>query len=176
MRPLLHAVLAGLLAACSRAVPMGPPSAAHAVAVTTDVLVADSVGGLLLERLVESESRARDADSLFAAEAIAVADGAVRFGAPRLAGAMPGGRVQLVSTRIAASGAFVWGVIEYRWMPPMGGGLVRQGLATIVIGRQRDEAWRILHLHSSSPPPEGSNAPRPTSPDTDGDAGRAGGA
>ena len=176
MRMCVAVAVAGLLAACSRAVPMGPPSAANAVAVTTDVLVADSVGGVLLERLLEGESRGRDPDSLFAAEAITIADGSVRLGAPRLAGAMPGGRVQLISTRIAASGAFAWGVIEYRWMPPVGGGLLRQGLATIMIGRQRDGAWRILHLHSSSPPPEGGNTPRPTSPDTAGDAGRAGGA
>lgn len=163
------------LPACSRAVPAGGPSAVNAVAVTTDVLVADSIGGALLDQLVRAESSGREPDSLLAAETIAIADGVPRLGVPRLAGALPGGRVQLVSTRIAASGAFVWGVIEYRWVPGPGGGLVRPGLATIVIGRQRDGGWRILHLHSSSPALEGTDPPRPTSPDTEGDAGRAGG-
>jgi hypothetical protein len=167
--------LVGLAAACSRAVPAGAPSAVHAVAVTPEALVADSIGTALLGRLVEAESRLREPDTLFAPSAIVIADGTPRLGVPRLAGVALGGQVQLVSTRIAASGAFVWGVIEYRWMPTFGRGLMRPGLATIVIGHQRDGGWRILHLHSSSPPIEGPDAPRPAPSETGDDAGRAGG-
>ncbi|HRP07729.1 MAG TPA: nuclear transport factor 2 family protein, partial [Gemmatimonadales bacterium] len=61
--------------------------------------------------------------------------------------------VQLVTSQVSTSGAFVWGVIEYRWLPMFDTDAVRSGVATIVIARLKDGTWRIVHLHSSSPTP-----------------------
>lgn len=171
-RPALAALVAAALG-CAAA---PPPQPAMVTPVTTslEALEADSVADAFIARLVASESALEEPDSLFANEALVVADGELRRSVPRLAGVGLGGALHLVTTRVSASGAYVWGVIEYRWLPMFESDAVRVGVATVVIARLRDGSWRIVHLHSSSPTPL-PLTPRPEPPDTMGDPGRGGG-
>lgn len=166
--------LALLLAACGGAPPpQGMPTTAPQVTATMEAMQADSVADLFIGRLVESERTLEEPDTLFADDAMVIADGEPRSSVPRLAGVGLGGTLQLVTTRVSTRGAFVWGVVEYRWLPMLEGDAVRVGVATLIIAKLPDGSWRIVHLHSSSPPPP--DAPRPEPPDSMGDPGRGGG-
>jgi hypothetical protein len=127
---------------------------------------------VFIDEVIRSESTLDEPDSLFAIDALVIADGEARRSAPRLAGVGLGGSLQLVTTRAAARGAFVWVVMEYRWLPMFESDALRVGVATLIVSRLRDGNWRIVHLHSSSPVPQ---MPQPGSPDTLGDPGRGGG-
>jgi hypothetical protein len=105
---------------------------------------------------------------------VVIADGELRGSLPRLAGVGIGGRVQLVTSQVSTSGAFVWGVMEYRWIPLFESDALRVGVASVVIARRRDDSWRIVHLHSSSPAAERPEAPRPAPSDTLDSPGRGG--
>lgn len=165
-RPLVALVLTGV-AACTTALPRSQPTVGPGMTATIGALEADSVGNLLLARLLDAENRLVEPDTLFAPEAIVVADGEPRISTPRLASSRVGGQIQLVSTRLSARGGFVWGVFEYRWVPRFSSDALSQGLATIVIGLQSDGGWRILHLHSSSPSDPTGNASTPGTPGID---------
>lgn len=159
------------LAACSRNLPLETvPTATPQVTATMDALQADSVADSFISRLLESESDLAEPDSLFGSDATVFADGEPRGSVPRLAGVGLGGTVQLVTSRVATRGAFVWGVIEYRWLPMFDTDAMRVGVATLVIARLPDGSWRIVHLHSSSPRPP--DTPQPEPPDSLGDPGR----
>lgn len=129
---------------------------------------ADSIAELLIDRLMTSESDLTESDSLYAAAAITIANGALRNQVPRLAGVGLGGHVQLMSSRINAHGGFAWGILQYRWLPRFGTGGIQIGLATMVITPQADSGWRIVQLHSSTTQLD---APEPTSSDSLNDAG-----
>ena len=144
------------------------------LATSLDAMVADSIAEGFITRLLTSESTLEEPDSLFADGVLVITDGEPRTTLPRLAGVGVGGRVQLVTTQVSASGAFVWGVLEYRWLPLFESDAVRVGVATIVIAKRRDESWRIIHLHSSAPAAERPDAPRPAPPDTLDSPGRGG--
>ena len=140
--------------ACSQAPPPDPtPVMNTAVTVTLEALEADSVAELRIRELLESESSLVAPDSFLAEGAIVLADGELRGSAPRLAGVGVGGTLQLVSTRVSSSGAFVWAILEYRWLPMFDTDPVGFGLATLVIGRDRTGTWKVMHLHSSSARP-----------------------
>lgn len=117
-----------------------------------------------MQRALTADAALGTADSTWAPEAEALANGGSRENPPRFAGIGVGGSVQIGSTRIAVTRGFVWGMIEYRWIPPDPTDNVVVGVATVIIGRDREGAWRILHLHSSTPPPPLTLPP--TAPDT----------
>lgn len=150
--------------------PLPTPS----LATTIDAMLADSIASAMISRLLASESTLEEPDSLFANGAIVVTDGEGRSSLPRLAGVGVGGRVQLVTSQVSTSGAFVWAILEYRWLPLFESDAVRVGVATLVIAKQRDETWRVMHLHSSSPAAERPEAPRPAPSDTLDSPGRGG--
>lgn len=162
----LAALLLGA-SACTTALPMHQPTVGLGLTATVGALEADSIGNVLLARLLDAENQMVEPDSLFTPEAIVLADGEPRITTPRLAGSRVGGRIQLVSTRLSVRGGFVWGVFEYRWVPRFSSDALSQGLATVVIGVQPDGGWRILHLHSSSPPTWPQNASTPGTPEVD---------
>lgn len=166
-RVVCPALLLLALAGCRTAAPPATPFVTPGLTTTIGALEADSIGNLLLSRLVDAESKSLEPDTLFAADAIVVADGEPRMATPRLASSKAGGRIQIVSTRLSARGGFVWGVIEYRWVPSFASGALSQGLATIVIGKLASGGWRILHLHSSSPPERGEKNSTPGEPEVE---------
>lgn len=89
----------------------------------------------------------RAADTLYAPEAVVVANARQRFAAPRFAGVSYGGRVTLGSTSVTVEGRWAWAVIDYRWIGAQRT-QVEAGRATVVCIR-RERGWRIIHLHSS---------------------------
>lgn len=164
---------AAVMAIGCASAPPPQPAVVAPVTTTLEALEADSVAEEFIARLMASESRLEEPDSLYAVDALVLADGEARHSVPRLAGVGLGGTLQLVTTWVAARGAFVWGVFEYRWLPMFESDAMRMGVATVVIARLRDGNWRVVHLHSSSPAVP--QAPRPEPPDTLGDPGRGGG-
>jgi hypothetical protein len=144
------------------------------LATSIDALQADSIAEGMITRLLTSETSLEEPDSLFAEGILVLTDGEPRASLPRLAGVGVGGRVQLVTSQVSTSGAFVWGVLEYRWLPLFDSDAVRAGVATVVIARRSDNSWRIVHLHSSSPVVERPQAPRPERSDTLVGSGRVG--
>jgi hypothetical protein len=167
-------LLAGMLAVGCAQAPPPEPTIHTPVTTSLEALEADSVASIVIERLLASDALLEEPDSLFADGAIVIADGEVRLSVPRLAGVGLGGRVHLVTSQVSTRGAFVWGVLEYRWLPVFESDAVRGGVATVVIARLRDGAWRIVHLHSSAPVSERPDMNRPAPPDNRDGAGRGG--
>lgn len=92
-------------------------------------------------------------DSIYMPDTEVIANGAPRADAPRLAGVAADGTILLGSSRFAVTGNFVWGSVQYRWMPNAPEGQIVEGWATLVIGHVKSGGWRILELHSSTIPP-----------------------
>jgi hypothetical protein len=89
----------------------------------------------------------RSADTLFAPDAVVVANARVRLAAPRLAGVGSGGQVTVTAATVTLEGRFAWAMLDYRWInAPLR--LAEAGRATFVFER-RERGWKIAHLHSS---------------------------
>jgi ketosteroid isomerase-like protein len=116
------------------------------------VLEADSIAHALVQRAFDADAHLANPDSLYLAEAEIIVNGAPRADAPRFAGVAAGGTVQLGSSRFAVTGNYVWGTIQYRWVPGEVGKRMIDGWATLVIARLKDGGWRIVHAHSSTAP------------------------
>jgi hypothetical protein len=158
----VHLILGAMVMGCSQAPRPEPAPAAAMVTVTEESFVAESLAQEQIRLLLRSESSLIEPDSFFAEGAIVLADGELRGSVPRLAGVGLGGTIQLVSTRVSASGGFVWAIIEYRWLPMFESDVIRFGVATLVFGRDREGLWKLMHMHSSSPVQA---RERPASPD-----------
>jgi ketosteroid isomerase-like protein len=89
----------------------------------------------------------RAADTLYAPDAMAVANARVRLAAPRLAGVGNGGRVTITAATVTLEGRFAWVMLDYRWINAEQR-LAEAGRATFVFER-RERGWKIAHLHSS---------------------------
>ena len=152
-----------LLTGC--AVRSSTPVTQGAPTVSIEAFAADSIAGLLVARAFAADAALQEPDSLYIDDAEIIANGEPRADAPRIAGIGLDGRVQMGSSRITVSGSFVYGTVEYRWVPRSVGELASEGRATFVFGRNQSGAWRILHLHSSTPPVE-VETPRPVRPDS----------
>lgn len=136
-----------LLAACG-----GRPAPTPTPAFTGQVLEADSIAHALVQRAFDADVQLANPDSLYIPDAEIIVNGAPRAEAPRFAGVAAGGSVQLGSSRFAVTGNYVWGTMQYRWVPGTVGKAMVDGWATFVIARVKDGGWRILHVHSSTSP------------------------
>ena len=141
-----------LLAGCAH--PAAPPPATLGILASMDALAADSVAHAIVQRAFSADARTANPDSLYLADAEVVANGAPRAEAPRFAGVAENGSIQLGSSRFAVSGSYVWGTIQYRWVPPTAAQKMIDGWATFVIARLKGGEWRIMHVHSSTATPE----------------------
>jgi ketosteroid isomerase-like protein len=88
-----------------------------------------------------------NADSLYAPDAVVVANARVRVAAPRLAGVGAGGQVAALGATVTLEGRFAWVLMDYRWTNVQQR-LAEAGRATLVFER-RERGWKIVHLHSS---------------------------
>lgn len=136
-----------ILAGCG-----GRPATNPTPAFTVQVLEADSIAHALVQRAFDADARLANPDSLYVPDAEIIVNGAPRADAPRFAGVAAGGSVQLGSSRFAVTGNYVWGTIQYRWVPGEVGKRMVDGWATLVIARVKERGWRILHAHSSTAP------------------------
>lgn len=146
-----RALVLVLLAGCGR--PATPPNTMTGILVTEDALVADSIAHAMVQRAVDADAKHQTPDSLYLADAEIIANGAPRADAPRLAGVGDDGAIQLGSSRFSVSGSYVWGTIQYRWVPPATDKPMVDGWATFVMARLKTGEWRILHIHSSTAGP-----------------------
>ncbi|MEP6590026.1 MAG: hypothetical protein ABJC19_02480 [Gemmatimonadota bacterium] len=145
------------------------PLPAPMATVTLAAFTADSIAGSLISRAFAADAALQEPDSLYVEDAEIIANGEPRADAPRIAGIGLEGRVQLGSSRITVTGGFVFGSVEYRWLPNTVGEPASEGRATFIIGQSRAGGWRVLHLHSSTPPAE---VTRPVHPDSSRFTGR----
>lgn len=131
------------------------PNALPRIPITVDALLADSVAHAMVQQAFDADAKFKNPDSLYIADAEVIANGAPRADAPRFAGIGADGSVQLGSSRFAVTGNYVWGTIQYRWVPPSAEKRMVDGWATLVIARLKRGEWRILHVHSSTAAPDG---------------------
>src|SRR2546430_4876558 len=89
----------------------------------------------------------RAADTLYASEALVVANARVRLGTPRFAGVGLGGRATVAAAAVTLEGRFAWVLVDYRWANAERN-QAEAGRATFVC-EQKPKGWRIVHLHSS---------------------------
>jgi SnoaL-like protein len=87
------------------------------------------------------------ADSLYAPEALVVANARIRLGAPRFAGVGYGGKVTIAAATVTLEGRFAWVLVDYRWVNPERN-QAEAGRATFVC-EARPKGWKIVHVHSS---------------------------
>jgi hypothetical protein len=95
----------------------------------------------------------RQADTLYAGEAVVVGNARVRLAPPRFAGVTPGsaGRVTITAANATVSGVLAWVLVDYRWVNAAER-RAEVGRATVVCER-RGSSWKIVHAHSSQPLP-----------------------
>jgi hypothetical protein len=130
--------------------PILPPGA---IPISVSSLQADSIAHSMIQVAFAADAKLTTPDSTYIPDSEVIANGAPRGDAPRLAGVSANGAIELGSSRFAVTGNFVWGSVQYRWMPNDTGGQIVEGWATLVIARTRSGDWRILELHSSTVPP-----------------------
>lgn len=143
LRTILGAGLC-LAAACGGAKPALIPQ-------DTSVVPDDRLVDLVTVAL-QADGREETLDSLYATDALVIADGEVRYGTPRYAGISGRGSVAVTSTRLEVRGSMAWVQAEYRWVAAAGDS-AREGRVTLILSPNEKGAWRIRHAHSSAPPP-----------------------
>ncbi len=135
---LMAAVFTGCVTRTQRVAPkagtaaLGTPELVEAMA--RQALVLDAVGD-------------RAADTLYAPEAIVVANARVRLAAPRFAGVGYGGRVTVATAAATLEGRFAFVLVDYRWVNAQRN-QAEAGRATFVC-EQKSNGWRVVHVHSS---------------------------
>ena len=130
----------GVWAAC------GPSKPRSDVGITVAGTTAH-VDALIRAALQLDAGSSRAADTLYASDAIVVANGRQRFAHPRFAGISYGGRITLGSSSVTVEGRWAWAVVDYRWIG-LEPNQIESGRVTVVCRHDR-AGWRIVHAHSS---------------------------
>ncbi len=132
---------AALLAGCvTRTQRLAPPGTA---ALGTPALIQEMVQ----QALVLDAAGDRAADTLYAPDALVVANARARFAPPRFAGVGYGGRVTVAGAAVTLEGRFAWSVVDYRWINSQRN-QAEAGRATFVC-EEKPQGWKIVHVHSS---------------------------
>ena len=139
-RVLLLAATLG--AACVTRTRRLAPSGATAAVGTPDMVQEMARQAVLLDAKGD-----RAADTLYAPDALVVANARVRLGTPRFAGVGLGGRATVAAAAVTLEGRFAWVLVDYRWLNSERN-QAEAGRATFVCG-QKPKGWRIVHVHSS---------------------------
>jgi hypothetical protein len=136
-------VIVLLVLACGPRGPAGPPT-------LEGPLPLDDLASTIVTEALAADARLASADSLYETGATVVADGEVRYRPPRYAGVAPGGAIAITSTRTELRAGLAVIQVEYRWYSTVAA-VVREAVATFIIGPNARGEWRIRHAHSSSP-------------------------
>jgi len=103
----------------------------------------------VLVAALDADVRMAPSDTLWTPDATVIANGELRYAAPRFAGIEPGGEVAITSSRLEIRQSLVWVSLEYRWLS-VKAGTAREGRATVLLTPRPDgKGWRIIHSHSS---------------------------
>jgi hypothetical protein len=103
------------------------------------------IQGIVRAALELDATLTRAADTLYATDAVVVANAQVRLSAPRFAGVTYGGRMTVTTAAVTLEGRFAWALVDYRWI---GTRQAEAGRATFIL-EDRPGGWRIIHVHSS---------------------------
>jgi len=121
----------------------GPSRPAPRTAVGTP----DRIDAIVRQALALDAAADRAADTLYAPDALVVANARARLVAPRFAGVGYGGRVTVVAVTVTLEGRFAWVLLDYRWYN-LAQNQAEAGRATFVCA-QTAAGWKIVHAHSS---------------------------
>jgi hypothetical protein len=109
----------------------------------------EEVRALVRRALTLDAAADRAADSLYAPDAVVIANARARLAAPRFAGISYGGQVTVAAETVTIVGRFAWVMVDYRWLNAQQR-LAEAGRATFVCEqRERGAGWKIVHAHSS---------------------------
>lgn len=137
----LAAVVLLLAAACTRT-QQRPRVTPQAAALGTTGQIED----LVRQALTLDAAGNRAADTLYH-DALVVANGRVRLGAPRFAGVGFGGRITVSTATVTLQGRFAWALTDYRWFN-LQQNQAEAGRATFIC-EVGSSGWKIVHAHSS---------------------------
>jgi len=148
LRPYLCIVVLSMASACvSRTIRPGAATAVGGSAEGTS-----EVQTLVQLALTLDAAGDRNADTLYAADALVVGNARIRQAAPRFAGITIGaGRVAISAANATIEGRVAWVLVDYRWFNPAER-RAEVGRATVICER-RGQSWKIVHAHSSQPLP-----------------------
>ena len=107
----------------------------------------DQIEAIVRQALALDAAADRAGDTLYAPEALVVADARVRLAAPRFAGVGHGGRVAVAAATVTLEGRFAWVMVDYRWFN-LQQHQAEAGRATFIC-EEKSNGWRIVHAHSS---------------------------
>ena len=107
----------------------------------------DRVDALVRQALTLDGASDRAADTLYAPEAVVVANARVRFATPRFAGVGYGGRITVAAATVTLQGRLAWAMVDYRWLNPTQN-QAEAGRATFIC-EEKPAGWKIVHAHSS---------------------------
>lgn len=142
--------LVATAAACTttRRVVIPPPAPSGETPAPAASVNATAAAQDLVRRAIALDAAAdAAADSLYAPEALVVANARIRLGTPRFAGVGYGGRVTIAAATVTLEGRFAWVLVDYRWVNPERN-QAEAGRATFVC-EARPNGWKIVHVHSS---------------------------
>ena len=123
---------------------MATVPARSGISMDADVRVSE-----VLEAIFTGDAKGTPNDSLFSPSGAVVANGTLRFSAPRLAGVQLGGESAITSTSVNVRESVAWGAVEYRWFS-RDLNQVRVGRATVVLVPRPKGGWWVDQLHSST--------------------------
>jgi len=138
-----------MLAACAtRTVKQSNELTATALGAGTD-----EVQNVVRLALMLDAAADRNADTLYASDAVVVGNARMRLAAPRYAGigGAGTGRVTITAANATVSAGSAWVLVDYRWISSTGQ-RAEAGRATVICER-RGSGWKIVHAHSSQPLP-----------------------
>jgi ketosteroid isomerase-like protein len=113
----------------------------------------DDVQNVVRLALTLDAAADRNADTLYASDAVVVGNARIRLAAPRFAGVggAGSGRVTITAANATVSGGLAWVLVDYRWISSAEQ-RADVGRATVICER-RGSGWKIVHAHSSQPLP-----------------------
>ena len=146
------ALLVALSLACvTRTVTPGTVTALNAGSATSGGT--DEVQSMVELALTLDAAGDAHADTLYAPDALVIENARVRLAAPRYAGISVGsGRVTTTVASATVEGRMAWVLVDYRWTNAAAR-RAEAGRATIILEKQSNGRWKIVHAHSSQPLP-----------------------
>lgn len=152
------AALSTALACVTRTVTPGTVTALNTGSATTGVGGGgggtDEVQALVELALTLDAAGDAHADTLYTPDALVIENARVRLAAPRYAGISVGaaGRVTATVASATVESRMAWVLVDYRWTNAAER-RAEAGRATIILERQSNGGWKIVHAHSSQPLP-----------------------
>ena len=146
-------VTAGLLAVTLAACATRTVKQSTEVTATAAGAGTEDVQNLVRLALTLDAAADRQADTLYASDAVVVGNARMRLAAPRYAGigGAGSGRVTITAANATVSGGLAWVLVDYRWFSSAEQ-RAEVGRATVICER-RGSGWKIVHAHSSQPLP-----------------------